>query len=49
MAVPGQAGLQAFFHVGSRAFCLYAVIGSYSLRAVLVPELNRVLSGLSID
>ena len=49
LSVPGQAGLQQFFHVGSRPFCLYAVIGSHSLRAVLVPELNRVLSGLSVD
>ena len=49
LSMPGQAGLQQFFHVGSRAFCLYAVIGSHSLRGVLVPELNRVLSGLSID
>ncbi len=49
LPIPGQAGLQQFFHVGSRAFCLYAAIGSYSRRGVLVPELNRVLSGLSID
>ena len=49
LSIPGQAGLQQFFHAGSRAFCLYAVIGSHSLRGVLVPELNRVLSGLSID
>lgn len=49
LSIPGQAGLQQFFHVGRRAFCLYAVIGSHSLRAVLVPELNRVLSGLSIN
>ena len=49
MSVPGQAGLQHFFHAGSRAFCLYAVIGSHSRRGVLVPELNRVLSSLSID
>ncbi len=48
LTLPGQAGLQKFFHVGSRAFCLYAVIGSYSMRAVLVPELNRMLSGLSV-
>ena len=48
LSVPGQAGLQQFFHVGSRAFCLYAVIGSYSRRGLLVPELNRVLSGLSV-
>ena len=48
LSVPGQAGLQQFFHVGSRAFCLYAVIGSHSRRGLLVPELNRVLSGLSV-
>ena len=46
--MPGQAGLQQFFHVGSRAFCLYAVIGSYSMRSLLVPELNRILSGMSV-
>ena len=49
LSVPGQAGLQRFFHVWSRAFCLYAVIGSHTRRAVLVSELNRMLSGLSID
>ena len=48
LSLPGQAGLQQFFHVGSRAFCLYAVIGSYSMRGLLVPELNRLLSGLSV-
>ena len=48
LSIAGQAGLQRFFHVGSRAFCLYSVIGSYSLRSMLVAELNRVLSGLSI-
>lgn len=49
VSVPGHAGLQHFFHVGARAFCLYVVIGSHSRRGVLVPEFNRVLSGLSID
>ena len=49
LSLPGQAGLQQFFHVGSRAFCLYAVIGSYSMRGLLVPELNRLLSGMSVD
>ena len=49
LSLPGQAGLQQFFHVGSRAFCLYAVIGSHSRRNLLVPELNRILSGMSID
>ena len=49
LSIPGQAGVQQFFHVAARAYCLHAVIGSHSLRGVLVPELNRVLSGLSID
>ncbi len=49
VAVAGQSGQQQFFRVGSRPFCLYAVIGSHSRRGVLVPELNRVLSGLSVD
>lgn len=49
VSVPGHAGLQHFFHAGARAFCLYAVVGSHSRRGVLVPEFNRVLSGLRID
>ena len=48
VSVPGHAGLQHFFHEGARAFCLYVVIGSHSRRGVLVPEFNRVLSGLTI-
>ena len=48
LSIPGQAGLQQFFHVGPRAFCLYAVIGSYSMRGLLVPELNGMLSSLSV-
>ena len=49
LSLPGQAGLQQFFHVGSRAFCLYTVIGSYSMRGLLVPELNRLLAGLNVS
>ena len=48
MTVAGHSGLQRFFHVQSRAFCLYAVIGEHSLRRVLVPELDRVLASLQI-
>ncbi len=44
-----QAGLQRFFRSGSRAFCLHTVIGSHSLRGVLTPEVNRILSGLTIE
>ncbi|NNE72364.1 MAG: hypothetical protein HKN26_01735 [Acidimicrobiales bacterium] len=44
----GQAGAQRFFHVGDRGFCLYVVIGSHSLRAMLVPVANEVLAGIKI-
>ena len=44
----GQGGIQRFFHVGSRAFCLYVVIGSHGMRNVLVPEVNSILAELSI-
>jgi len=50
-SLPGQAGVQRFFHVGAgvkrRPFCLYAVLGAYSKRAMLVAELNRLLSSFS--
>ena len=45
----GQAGLQRFFCSGSRAFCLHAVIGSYGLRQALTPDVNGLLSGLTIE
>jgi hypothetical protein len=47
-ALAGQAGVQRFATVGGRAFCIYAVLGSLRLRAVLVPELNRVLETVEI-
>ncbi len=46
--IPGQSGCQRFFQVGLRAFCLYSVVGSHSLRSMLVGEANRFLSGLTI-
>ena len=42
-AIPGQAGCQFFFTEGGRAFCLYAVIGSYAQRPTLVDKVNSVL------
>lgn len=44
-----QAGLQRFFSVGNRAFCLHAVIGAYHHREALAQEVNTILSGLSIE
>jgi hypothetical protein len=44
----GQAGAQVFFHVGRRAFVLYAVIGERLERSPQVEEINRVLAGVTI-
>lgn len=46
--INGQAGTQWFFTESGRPFSLYAVLGSYALRTVLVPKLNSLLVGLEI-
>ena len=43
-----RPGCQYFFNEGGRAFCLYAVIGSYAQRAALVPKVNAVLATVKI-
>jgi hypothetical protein len=50
MRVPkaGQSGCQRFFRGGGRAFVLYVVIGSHSLRRVLVPRVNVALTGVDL-
>ena len=48
-ALPGQSGLQRFFTVSGRAFCLYVVLGSHLDRADLIPEVNAVLDSLEIS
>jgi hypothetical protein len=50
MRVPinNQAGCQRFFTVDTRAFTLYAVIGSHSLRRLLVPRINEALAGVRL-
>jgi hypothetical protein len=47
--IEGQAGAQAFFAEGARAFCLYTVLGSAPLAGLIVPSLNRILSTLRIE
>lgn len=44
----GQSGLQRFFTVAGRGFCLYVVLGAHVLRPRLVPLVNEVLRGLRI-
>jgi len=46
--LPGQGGGQWFFHHHGRAFCLYVVIGSYALRALLARPLNHALGRIDI-
>lgn len=44
----GQSGTQRFFRVAGRAFGLYVVLGSGRSASLLVPEVNRALTGISI-
>lgn len=44
--IPGQSGLQAFFTVNGRPYCLYVVLGEHLMRVRLAPELNRIFRGL---
>lgn len=47
-ALPGQAGVQRFFHVGQRALCLYVVLGGFANRVPLTYRVNQLLGGLEI-
>lgn len=47
--LPGQSGAQFFFTMGGRPFCLYVALGAHSRRRELVPEVNQVLSSLSVS
>ncbi|HEY6533825.1 MAG TPA: hypothetical protein VIY72_16070, partial [Acidimicrobiales bacterium] len=45
--VGGQSGCQRFFVVNGRPFCLYVVIGSHRMRAVLAQQVNQALATVS--
>lgn len=45
----GQAGVQRFFTVGGRAFCLYSVIGSVSNRVSLTARANQVIGSFHVQ
>lgn len=47
--VPGQSGLQRFFTVSGRPFCLYVVVGSHIDRADAVPAINQILESLEVS
>jgi hypothetical protein len=42
--LPGQSGVQRFFSLEGRAFCLYVVLGSHAARGRLVPMVNTMLA-----
>jgi hypothetical protein len=48
VALPGQTGCQRFFRHRGRAFALYVVLGSHSLRALTVTAVNDALAAIDI-
>ena len=49
VAIPGQTGCQRFFRARGRAFALYVVLGSHTLRRLLVPAVNDALAAIEIS
>ena len=47
-SIRGQSGVQRFFTVSGRAFCLYVVVGSHIDRAEILPEVRRLLDSVRI-
>lgn len=45
----GQAGVQRFFSVGGRAFCLYSVIGSLAHRVPLTDRANQLIGSFRVE
>jgi hypothetical protein len=49
LLIEGQSGIQRFFHVGDRAFCLYVVLGSHRRRVGQIGLVNDLLAELAIE
>jgi hypothetical protein len=47
--IRGQAGVQRFFTVAGRAFCLYAVVGSVANRVPLAARANQLIGSLGVS
>lgn len=45
----GQAGVQRFFTLNGRAFCLYVVLGSIGRVSELVEKANQLVRGLAVE
>jgi hypothetical protein len=46
--IPNQAGVQRFFSIHGRAFCLYAVVGLFANRGPLSYRANQLIGSLEI-
>lgn len=46
--LPQQSGLQRFFTVGGRGYCVYVALGSHRNRHALVAQANEVLASLDL-
>jgi hypothetical protein len=47
-SIPGQSGVQRFFTVSGRAFCLYVVVGSHIDRAEILSGVQQLLGSVRI-
>ena len=47
-SVEGMSGIQRFFTVSGRPFCLYVVVGSHIDRADVLPQINTALASLEV-
>ena len=48
-SIAGQSGVQRFFTVSRRTFCLYVVAGSHVDRVDIVPPVSSLLASLRIQ
>jgi hypothetical protein len=46
--IVGQAGVQRFFTVQGRAFCVYSVIGAVANRVALTDRANQVIGSFRV-
>jgi hypothetical protein len=47
--IAGQAGVQRFFSVANRAFCLYSVIGSVANQVSLTGRANQLIGAVRVE
>jgi hypothetical protein len=47
--IAGQGGVQRFFTVSGRAFCLYAVVGSMANRIPLAYRANELIGSFAVE